>query len=103
MKKKSSPSAVIYTPARWTGNNISFKGGLCIVNMNPPLHGVSSAPADTTWAGHVGHKAGEVPRDRGLISITTWSELIGQVGKPADYRRDPTRLQLHTPHHLHTA
>ena len=28
MKKKSSHSAVIYTPCHWTGNNIFFKGGL---------------------------------------------------------------------------
>ena len=28
MKKKSSHSAVIYTPGHWTGNNIFFKGGL---------------------------------------------------------------------------
>ena len=28
MKKRSSHSAVIYTPGRWTGNNIFFKGGL---------------------------------------------------------------------------
>ena len=28
MKKKSSHSVVIYTPGHWTGNNISFKGGL---------------------------------------------------------------------------
>ena len=28
MKKKSSHSAVIYTPGRWTGNNMFLKGGL---------------------------------------------------------------------------
>ena len=28
MKKKSSHSAVIKSPGRWTGNNIFFKGGL---------------------------------------------------------------------------
>ena len=27
MQKKSSHSAVIYTPGRWTGNNFFFKGG----------------------------------------------------------------------------
>ena len=32
MEKKSSHSAVIYTPGRWTGNNILFKGGLNIGN-----------------------------------------------------------------------
>ena len=30
MKINSSHSAVIYTPGRWTGNNIFFKGGLII-------------------------------------------------------------------------
>ena len=30
MKKKSSQSAVIYTPGSWTGNNIFLKGGLIV-------------------------------------------------------------------------
>ena len=30
MKNKSSHSAVIKSPGRWTGNNIFFKGGLWV-------------------------------------------------------------------------
>ena len=33
MKKRSSHSAVLYTPRRWTGNNILFKGGLTHVKL----------------------------------------------------------------------
>ena len=33
MKKKSSHSAVIKSPGRWTGNNIFFKGGLTFLSF----------------------------------------------------------------------
>ena len=57
MKKKSSHSAVIKSPGRWTGNNIFFKGGLnCIFFPQIPQelrYSLRSIQTFAPWVRHV--------------------------------------------------